>query len=94
MISIDFKGSNVMLTPPDGADPNIDPASALMLPHGDDGKCVITRWKMTAEELAEFEKTKTVWLIVVSPRDQAPNPVTLTAISPFRLAEQTAEDGT
>lgn len=94
VIPIDFKGSNALLTPPDGASDSIEPCAALIMPYGDNGKCVITRWQMTAEELAEFEKTKTVWLIVVSPRDHAPNPVTLTAISPFRLAAEAAEDGT
>lgn len=93
MIPIDFEGSNVVFSPPAGVT-NIDPCSALViLDQANGAKLTVTRWKLTAEELEEFNRTKTVWLCVTTPIDQRPNPALVTATQPFTLRPAAPEDG-
>ncbi|MFM9959320.1 MAG: hypothetical protein ACKVZJ_14780 [Phycisphaerales bacterium] len=96
MIPIDFDGSNALLSGPPGSDIQPlhcfrahialrDPEDPKAAPVPTGSVMTISRWKLTAEEVAELLKTKTVWLCVMSPREAAMNPAYITGTRPAEL---------
>lgn len=73
------ESTHVMGRPADMTDEQCGPLS-VAIGDCDDHPVVVSCWKLTTEELAEFQRTGRIWLIIHSL--QMP-PVTLTANNPF-----------
>lgn len=57
---IDFDGSNITLVAPSGME---DAVTSLPV-HYDDG-LVVSCWRLSADELAEIQRTGVVWLSII-----------------------------
>lgn len=58
MIPVDFKGTNVVMKAPQGAE-NVNDVPAFR-----NRQCCVTAWKFTAEEIDEINRTGTLFLSV------------------------------
>ena len=56
----DFEGSNLTLTAPDGKEDEVEPLRVLRHPGG-----MLSRWRVTEEDLEAIRQTGCVWLNVV-----------------------------
>lgn len=81
MVSTSFDESTEALSrPADMTEEQCNPLSVWRGPHEDGTPLVISCWKLTQEELEEFNRTGRIWLIVCG---HTMPPVALTAIKPF-----------
>lgn len=65
---IDFKGTNRRFRAPEGDEETIGSIDVF-----DNGSCMITAWQLTAEELAEINKSGTVYLSMLSSPNLVPH---------------------
>lgn len=63
---IKFKGHNRVLSPPPGSE------NVLPLPIFRNGKCCVSCWELTQEELAEINRTGRVYVSIFSGKTQPP----------------------
>lgn len=80
MVSSAFNQENLVLNPPPGMETDCESLSVFSGKDVMDKDVVISCWKLTKEELEEFNKTGRIWLIV---RGQTMPPVALTATCPW-----------
>lgn len=81
MIACSFPESNHVLDkPPDMSYEECDPLSVWAGQSSDHIPLVVSCWKLTKDELEEFQKTGRVWLTVIG---RTMPPVALTVKSPF-----------
>ena len=66
-----FPEANLLLGPPQGCETDVNPLPVRRL----EG-CLVSCWRLTAEELAEVQRTGVVWLSVWGRRTQPPVMVT------------------
>lgn len=66
MVPTSFEGENAVLGAPEGVGcDQVAPLSVLRTQYTDGTPVVISCWKVTAEELAEIQRTGRVWLHVL-----------------------------
>lgn len=81
MIATSFDESTHALGRPHGmSEEECDPLCVCSTVTSDGHPIVISCWKMTHDEMAEFQRTGRVWLIVLG---HTMPPVSLTSIKPF-----------
>lgn len=81
MVPASFEQSTHFLgRPPDMTDEQCDPLSVANVVTTDGTPFVVSCWKITAEELAEIQRTGRVWLMVCG---QTMPPVIVSGVSPF-----------
>ena len=84
MVPTSFAESNGVLDAPKGMEKDCDPLSVAFAQIGS-MPCVVSCWKLTADELAEINRTGRVWLLIAG---KTMPPVVLTTEKPFHQ-EQT-----
>lgn len=81
MFPSDFEGSDTALSkPPNMTDEECDPLCVQHVTCVSDIPGVMSCWKLTAEELAEVNRTGRIWLIVAG---ETMPPVILSGIKPI-----------
>lgn len=91
MIPTSFDESNLVLNPPEGV--SVEEVGVLSVCAGTDyngGPVLVSCWKMTIEEMAEFKRSGRVWLTV---QGEAMPPVLLDCVSPFEVRAASSPDG-
>lgn len=82
MIAASFDESNAVLgRPPSMTHEDCDPLSVLLTQMESGHPCVVSCWKVTAEELAEINRTGRVWLMVLG---ETMPPVVVCGVKPIR----------
>lgn len=88
MVPTSFSESNLVLSrPPDMTAEQCEPLSVFA-----DGKQVISCWKLTADELKEFQRTGRIWLVVFGETMPAVA-LTVSKSKPVRLGAKPAGGG-
>jgi hypothetical protein len=59
-----FDESNHVLSAPPGIEGDCEPLSVMVSQNDEGGQAFVSCWKLTAEELAEVNRTGRVWVIV------------------------------
>lgn len=91
MIPTSFAESNAVLSPPPGV--SLDECEALSVWRGPEAHgqpVIVSCWKMTAEERAEFLRTGRVYLILWG---ETMPPASMSAITPFMAPADEKQDG-